>query len=138
MAFVRGDEGSVSFEKDGGTVAAVAGTRSWSLNITKDTIDTTKQGDTSRSFIGSQISGSGTVELLYDNAASGAVADLMDEVLVGTDQANAKFELFADTTNNKSFVFNGIITSMDAAAASGDLQVITCNFITSGDITSGI
>ena len=138
MAFVRGDEGSVSFEKDGGTVAAVAGTRSWSLNITKETLDTTKQGDTSRSFIGSQISGSGTVELLYDNAASGAVADLMDEVLVGTDQANAKFELFADTTNNKSFVFNAIITSMDATAASGDLQVITCNFITSGDITSGI
>mgnify|MGYP001468518254 FL=1 len=138
MAFVRGDEGSVSFEKDGGTVAAVAGTRSWSLNITKETLDTTKQGDTFRSFIGSQVSGSGTVELLYDNAASGAVADLMDEVLVGTDQADAKFELFADTTNNKSFVFNGIITSMDATATSGDLQVITCNFVTSSTITSGI
>jgi|TARA_Y100000289_G_C3789893_1_gene83491 predicted secreted protein len=138
MAFVRGEEGSVSFEKDGGTVAAVAGTRSWSLNITKETLDTTKQGDTFRSFIGSQVSGSGTVELLYDNAASGAVADLMDEVLVGTDQADAKFELFADTTNNKSFVFNGIITSMDATATSGDLQVITCNFVTSSTITSGI
>ena len=138
MAFVRGEEGSVSFEKDGGTVAAVAGTRSWALNITKETLDTTKQGDTFRSFIGSQVSGSGTVELLYDNAASGAVADLMDEVLVGTDQADAKFELFADTTNNKSFVFNGIITSMDATATSGDLQVITCNFVTSSTITSGI
>ena len=138
MAFVRGEEGSVSFEKDGGTVVAVAGTRSWTLNITKDTLDTTDQGKTSRTFVGSLVSGSGTVELLYDDAASGAAADLIDEALIASDQANAKFELFANTTGNKSFVFSGIITSMDVSATTGDLQVITCNFITSGAITSSI
>jgi hypothetical protein len=58
--------------------------------------------------------------------------------LITSDQANAKFELFANTTGNKSFVFDGIITSMDVSATTGDLQVITCNFITSGAITSSI
>ena len=112
MAFVRGEEGSVSFEKDGSTVVAVAGTRSWTLNITKDTLDTTDQGKTSRTFVGSLVSGSGTVELIYDDAATGAAADLIDEALIGTDQANAKFELFANTAGNKSFVFSAIITSI--------------------------
>ena len=91
MAFVRGEEGSVSFEKDGGTVVAVAGTRSWTLNITKDTLDTTDQGKTSRTFVGSLVSGSGTVELIYDDAASGAAADLIDEVIC--QQRNVFFAL---------------------------------------------
>ena len=138
MAFVRGEEGSVSFEKDGGTVAAVAGTRSWTLNVTKDTLDVTAHSDSSRKFVGSLISGSGTIELLYDDSASGGAADLIDEALVTQDAANAKFELFASTNNNKSFVFDGIITSMDVSVTTGDLQVITCNFITSGGIASGI
>ena len=138
MAFVRGEEGSVSFDKDGGTVAAVAGTRSWTLNITKDTLDCTRHGETSRSYVGSMISGSGTLELVYDDSAADAAADVIDEALVAQDPADAKFELFTNTTGNKSIVFNGIITSMDVAATTGDLQVVTCNFITSGSITSGI
>ena len=138
MAFVRGEEGSVSFEKDGGTVAAVAGTRSWTLNITKDTLDCTDHGDSSRSYVGSLISGSGTLELIYNDAAADAAADVLSEALIAQDAANAKFELFTNTSGNKSFVFSGIITSMDVAATTGDLQVITCNFITSGDITNGI
>tara|TARA_R100000084_G_C4548138_1_gene98812 strand:- start:134 stop:550 length:417 start_codon:yes stop_codon:yes gene_type:complete len=138
MAFVRGEEGSVSFDKDGGTLQAVAGTRSWTLNITKDTLDCSRHGETSRSYVGSMISGSGTLELVYDDSAADAAADVIDEALVAQDPADAKFELFTNTTGNKSIVFNGIITSMDVAATTGDLQVVTCNFITSGDITSGI
>ena len=138
MAILRGEQGAVQFDAAGSSNATIVGTRSWTLNITKDTLDTTDQGKTSRTFVGSLVSGSGTVELLYDDAATGAAADLIDEALITSDQANAKFELFANTTGNKSFVFDGIITSMDVSATTGDLQVITCNFITSGAITSSI
>ena len=142
MAFVRGEEGSVSFEKDGGTLATIAGTRSWTLNVTKDSLDVTDHGDSSRKFVGGLISGSGTVELIYDDSAANETADLIDEVLVAQDGANAKFELYTkgNTTNNSTtkILFSALITSMDVSATTGDLQVITCNFVTSGDITSTI
>ncbi len=52
------------------SVNPVLGTRSWSMSITKDTQETTTQGDTFKSFIGGLIEGEGSAELVYDNAAS--------------------------------------------------------------------
>ena len=52
MSAIRGDVGKVMFENAGGTEADVGQTRSWSLTINKDTHETTKQGDTSKTFIG--------------------------------------------------------------------------------------
>ena len=120
MAILRGEEGSVQFDAAGATNATIVGTRSWTLNITKDTLDVTDHGDTFRSFVGSLISGSGTVELVYD--------------------PDATFELFTtgSTTGTDSVSFAGIITSMDIASTVGDLVVATCNFVTSGTITSNL
>ena len=66
MAVIRGEEGAVQFSASGGSNATIVGTRSWTLSISKETLDTTKQGDTFRSNVGSMVSGSGTVELVYD------------------------------------------------------------------------
>ena len=52
MAIVRGEEGSVSFDNGSGSVTAVAGTTSWSLDMTKDVYETTSHGATSRTFGG--------------------------------------------------------------------------------------
>ncbi len=49
MAILRGEEGSVEFETGSGTLATVVGTRSWSLSVTKETLDVTDHGDTFRS-----------------------------------------------------------------------------------------
>ena len=48
MAFFRGEEGSVSFDNGTGTVGAIASTTAWTLDVTKDTLDVTAHGDTSR------------------------------------------------------------------------------------------
>ena len=136
MAFYRGEEGSVSFEKDGGVVAAITSTRSWTLTINKDTLDVTDHGDTSRAFVGSLISGSGTVEVLYTASSGDGTADFINDVLTTEDDANASFELFLDTSGTKKVSFSGIITSADFGATVGELQTITCNFITSGAITA--
>ena len=138
MAFFRGEEGSVKFEKDGGAVAAITSTRSWTLTINKDTLDVTDHGDTSRSFVGSLISGSGTVELMYTASTGDETADFIADVLTTEDSGNALFELFLDTSGTKKISFSGIITSADFGATVGELQTITCNFITSGAITSAI
>ena len=139
MAILRGEEGSVQFDAAGATLATIVGTRSWTLNITKDTLDVTDHGDTFRAFVGSLVSGSGTVELVYDPDATGQAAFIEDIVNTG-DTADALFELFTtgSTTETDSVKFNGIITSMDIASTVGDLVVATCNFVTSGTITSNL
>lgn len=138
MAFFRGEEGSVKFENDGSTTVALAATRSWSLTINKDTLDVTDFGSTSREFVGGLISGSGSVELMYTATTADETAAFLQDVLTAEDSANAAFELFLDTSGGKKISFSGIITSMDASATVGELEVITCNFITSGAITAAI
>ena len=139
MAVLRGEQGAVQFETGSGSLATVVGTRSWTLNITKDTLDTTVHGNTFRQFVGSMISGSGTVELVYDPDATGQ-AGLIEDVIKTNDGADASFELFTTgtTTGTDSVAFGGIITSMDIASTVGDLVVATCNFVTSGAITSNL
>ena len=139
MATIRGESGSVEFEASGGLLATVVGTRSWSLSITKETLDTSKHGDTFRSFVGSMISGSGTVELVYDPDATGQAAFIEDVVTTG-DPADASFELFTtgSTNDSDSVTFNGIITDMEITSTVGELVIVSCSFITSGTITSNL
>ena len=136
MALYRGEEGSVKFKNSSGTTEAVAQTTSWSLDVTKDILDTTAQGDTSRAFVGSLISGTGTVEFNYSAASGNETKNLLDEVLVTEDAGDAQFELYIDTSGSKKWSFAGIITGMSTATAVGELTAITCNFQTSGAITS--
>ena len=136
---IRGDVGKIMFHNAAGTEADVAGTRSWSLTINKDTHETTAQGDTSKSFIGGLISGEGSVELLYDTAGNSDYQAFIDDVLVTGDAADALFELFPDSaTAAKKISFSGIITSAEYGATLGETQLINVSFITSGAITSAI
>tara|TARA_A100001515_G_scaffold106482_1_gene87268 strand:+ start:277 stop:699 length:423 start_codon:yes stop_codon:yes gene_type:complete len=139
MAVLRGEQGTVQFETGSGSLATVVGTRSWTLNITKETLDTSVHGNTFRQFVGSMISGSGTVELVYDPDATGQ-AGLIEDIVKTNDAADASFELFTTgtTSGSDSVAFGGIITSMDIASTAGDLVVATCNFITSSTITSNL
>ena len=139
MAVLRGEQGAVQFDAAGSSNATIVGTRSWTLNITKETLDTSKHGDTFRSFVGGMVSGSGTVELVYDPDATGQAA-FIEDVVTTADPADATFELFTTgtTSGTDSVSFAGIITSMDIASTAGDLVVATCNFVTSGTITSNL
>ena len=140
MSAIRGDVGKVMFENAGGTEADVGQTRSWSLTINKDTHETTKQGDTSKTFIGGLISGEGSVELLYNPSETGAgYTTFIDDVLTTGDSADALFELFPDSnTSSNKISFAGIITSAEYGATLGETQLINVSFITSGAITSAI
>ena len=139
MATIRGEQGAVQFDAAGSSNATIVGTRSWSLSITKETLDTTKHGDTARSYIGSLISGSGTVELVYDPDATGQAA-FIEDVLTAEDPSDATFELFTTgtTPGSDSVSFTGIITDAEISSAVGDLVTVSCNFVTSGAITGNL
>ena len=139
MATLRGEQGAVQFDAAGSTNATIVGTRSWSLTTTKETLDTSKHGDTFRSFVGSMISGSGTVELVYDPDATGQ-AGFLEDVLTAADPADATFELFTTgtTSGTDSVSFAGIVTDMEISSTVGDLVVVSCSFVTSGAITGNL
>ena len=138
MAFIRGEEGSVKFKNGSGTTEAIVSTTSWSLDISKDTLDVTAHGATSRSFVGGLISGSGTIDFLYTAADGNETANLVDDVLVAEDAGDAQFELFMDTSGTKKVSFSGVVTGTSLSAATGDLETVSVSFITSGAITNAI
>ena len=138
MAFYRGEQGSVKFDDAGSTTATIASTRSWSMTVEKDVLETTALGATYKSNIGGLIAGSGTVELIYSASSSDETNVFIDAANTATDQGVAAFELFLDTAGTKKISFVGLITSADYGATVGELEVITCNFVTSGTITLGI
>ena len=139
MATIRGESGSVQFETGGGSLATVVGTRSWTLTTTKETLDTTVHGNTFRQFVGSLVSGSGTVELVYDPDATGQ-AGLIEDVIKTGDSADASFELFTtgSSAGTDSVAFGAIITDMEITSTVGELVIVSCSFITSSTITSNL
>ena len=118
MTALKGDVGKIMFHNAGGTEADVGQTRSWTLSVSKDTLEATKQGDTAKTFIGGLISGEGSAELLYDPDETGAgYTTFIDDVLTTGDNGDALFELFPDSsTSAKKISFSGIITSAEYAA----------------------
>ena len=138
MAFYRGQEGSVKFDDAGTTAAAITSTRAWTLSVEKEALDTTSHGATYRANVGGIISGSGTIEVLYDAPGSGDKLDLIKEVNTATDPANANVELYLDETGTKKISGDILVTSAEYSATVGELEVITINFVTNGTITLGI
>ena len=136
MAFFRGEEGSVKFKNSSGTTEAIVSTTAWSLDITKETLDVTAHGDTSRANIGGLISGTGTIDFLYTAASGNETANLLADVLVTEDAGDAQFELFLDTSGSKKVSFTGIVNSSTLTAATGELETVTVGFTTNGAITN--
>jgi hypothetical protein len=138
MAFYRGEQGSVKFDDAGSSNSTIASTRSWSLTIEKDVLETTALGATYKSNIGGLIAGSGSVELMYTASSADETNTFIKAANTATDGGTATFELFLDTTGTKKISFAGLITSAEYSATVGELEVITCNFVTSGTITTSI
>ena len=138
MAFFRGEEGSVAFKNASGTTETIVSTTGWTLDTTKETLDVTAHGATSRSFVGGLISASGTVDFLYTAASGNETENLLDDVLVAEDAADAQFELFLDTSGTKKVTFNGIVTGTSLSATTGELETVSVSFISSGAITNAI
>ena len=89
MAAIKGDVGKIMFHNAAGTEADVSGVRSWSLSITKDTMETTVNGDTSKTFIGGLISGEGSAELIYDPSGNSDYQAFIDDVITTGDAGDA-------------------------------------------------
>ncbi len=138
MAFYRGQQGSVKFDDAGSSAATIASTRSWSLTVEKESLDTTALGATYRANVGGLISGSGTCELMYTASSADETNVFIEHANTASDDGGALFELFLDTSGTKKISFDGVITSAEYSATVGEIEVITVNFVTNGTITLDI
>ena len=139
MAFYRGQQGTVKFDKDAsGGVSEIAAVRSWSASLSKDSLSCDAHGDTAHKYVGGMLGGSGSIEVLYDAPGSGDKLDLIKEIVTTEDPADAFVELYLDTSGSKKISFDGVITSASYTASVGEVEVITCNFVTNGAITLDI
>jgi len=140
MAFYRGQQGTIKFDKDaaGAALGEIAAVRSWSLSVEKESLEVTDHGDTFRAYVGGLVSGSGSCEVLYDAPGAGDKLDLIKEALTTEDPANANFELYLDESGDKKMSFAALVTSAEYGATVGEIEVITVNFTANGTITSGI
>ena len=81
------------------------------------------------------VSGSGSVEVIA--SSSDEAAAFVDHIN-RTDEGTASFELFLDTSGGKKVSFDGVVTSAEMGATTGELEIITVNFVTNGTITTAI
>ena len=139
MAAIKGDVGKIMFHNAAGTEADVSGVRNWALSITKDTMETTVNGDTAKTFIGGLISGEGSAELIYDPSGNSDYQAFIDDILVTGDDGDALIELFPDSAQSaKKISSSVIITNAEYSATLGEIEEIAITFITTGTITSAI
>jgi hypothetical protein len=139
MAFYRGQQGTVFFDKAGsGGLSEIAAVRSWSMTVEKESLDVTAHGATYRANNGGLISGSGTIELMYDAPGAGDKLDLLNEVNTATDPADAAVELYLDEAGTKKITGDILVTSAEYSATVGEIEIVTINFVTNGSITLSI
>lgn len=139
MAFYRGQQGTVFFDKTGaGGVSEIAAVRSWSMTVEKESLDVSAHGATYRSNVGGLISGSGTIEVMYDAPGSGDKLDLIKDVNQVTDEADAAVELYLDETGGKKITGTIVVTSTEYSATVGEIEIVTINFVSSGTLTLSI
>jgi hypothetical protein len=139
MAFYRGQQGTVKFDKDAsGGVSEIAAIRSWSASLTKESLSVDAHGDTSHAFIGGMLGGSGSIEVLYDAPGSGDKLDLIKEVVTTDDPANAFAELYLDESGGKKIEGSILVTGAEYGASVGELETVSVSFTFNGAPTLAV
>jgi hypothetical protein len=139
MAFYRGEQGTVFFDKDSsGGISEIAAVRSWSMTAEKDVLETTAQGATYKANIGGLLGGTGSMEVLYDAPGAGDKLDLIKDVGTATDEGNAFVELYLDETGGRKITGSIVINSTEYGATVGELEMVTINFTMNGTITLSV
>ena len=106
MAVVTGNSGVVKFALLNDTLAAVGEVRSFSIEESADTVETTAMGDTHRTYLKTFTTGTVSVDALWDNNSATSEQDVFD---VG---ASVSFDIYpTGETTGESYSGNGIVTS---------------------------
>ena len=140
-SIITGNNGVVKIDDASGTLTSIASVRSFSLEITSDTIETTTMGVDSRTYVKGLSSFSGTAEIYYDGdvfpvANSGTDLAGFNPTLEAVGTSPYNIELFPDETNHSGTKFSGdiIITGFTLNASMDGMMEASISFQGSGPL----
>lgn len=138
MAILTGNNGVVKLDASvGGSVAVIANVRNFSVELTRDTIETTTMGVDVRTYLTGLSSWSGSADIYFDPAAStGTVAThaVLNPTSGTVGSATLSVELYLADTAGK---FSGevIITGMTVNSTMDGMVEASISFQGSGACT---
>jgi predicted secreted protein len=138
MAILTGNNGVVKLDASvGGTVAAIAAVRTFSVELTRDTIETSTMTTDVRTFVTGLSSWSGNADIYFDPAAStGTIAThaVLNPTSGLVGQATLTVELYLNDTAGK---FSGevIITGFTVNSSMDGIVEASISFQGSGACT---
>ena len=138
MAILTGNNGVVKLDASvGGAVATIANIRNFSVELTRDTIETTTMGVDVRTYLNGLSSWSGSADIYFDSAAStGTLAThaVLNPTSGTVGQGTLSVELYLDNTAGK---FSGevIITGFTINSSMDGMVEASISFQGSGACT---
>lgn len=139
MSILTGNNGVVKVADADGTLTSLAAVRSFTIDITSDTIETTTMGVDARTYVKGLSSFSGSADIYWDTAeyptadSSGQLAGLNPTLeTVGT--SPYAVELYLNNTANK-FSGNIIITGFSINSSMDGMVEASISFQGSGGVT---
>lgn len=138
MAILTGNNGVVKLDASvGGSVATIAAVRNFSIELTRDTIETTTMGVDVRTYLNGMSSWSGSADIYFDPASStGTIAThaVLNPTSGTVGQATLSVELYLNDTAGK---FSGevIITGFTVNSSMDGMVEASISFQGSGACT---
>jgi predicted secreted protein len=138
MAILTGNNGNIKLDASvGGSVATIAQVRNFSVELTRDTIETTTMGVDVRTYLTGLSSWSGSADIYFDSASSGGHFNthaVLNPTSGTVGQATLTFEGYLADAAGK---FSGevIITGFTVTASMDGMVEASISFQGSGACT---
>lgn len=134
MANYEGSAGTVKIKSGADALTAVASVRAWSLDITRDTVETTSMSSGGvRTHKKGLQSYSGSMDIVYDDSENAIVSTSLDP---DTDAA-VGIELYSDASvDGTKFAGTVIVTGYSISANYDGLTEATVSFTGTGALTT--
>jgi predicted secreted protein len=138
MAILTGNNGNIKLDASvGGSVAVIANVRNFSVELTRDTIETTTMGVDVRTYLTGLSSWSGSADIYFDSASSGGHFNthaVLNPTSGTVGQATLTFEGYLADAAGK---FSGevIITGFTVTASMDGMVEASISFQGSGACT---
>jgi predicted secreted protein len=135
MANYEGSAGTVKVDVAAtGTPVAVASVRTWSMEITRDTVESTSMASGgNRTYLKGLQTFSGSMDIVYDDSEDALVSSALNPDTDGV----VSVELYSDASVTATkFSGNVIVTSYSISANYDGLTEVSVNFQGTGPITT--
>lgn len=133
MATYEGSAGTVKIKSGSDTLTAVASVRTWSIDISRDTVEDTAMGDGNRTYKKGLQSYSGSMDIVFDSSENAIVSTALNPDTDDTVSVEFYAEANDDTTK---FAGDVIVTSYSISASYDGLVEATVSFQGTGALTT--